>query len=119
MNLFLSGIIAICGTIILFIVLMKLLTKYCGKVGYYGLGSLTSPLVSVNHSSSASERSLSHDRHESCFRDDTENDDDIMIKQRVGVVQKTITETKNNKNLDDIEYYDIETGNSKIRSGSI
>jgi len=114
MNTFLSCTLAVCGTLLFFIVLLKFSSKYCHDVKYHGLGSLSSPLISTNSSSSTSVRTVSCEQQDSYFTDIHEKNNDIMIKQHMSVVQKAIEHTRHNRN-----YYDIETGNPKFRSSSV
>ena len=100
MDTFLSGLVAIILIIILFAILMKISSKYCSRVGYYGLGSLRSPLISINNSVHTSSRPNSY----------TMLDDNFKPQQITIDIEKN-----NNSGLICI----TETGNPKVRSDSI
>ena len=115
MNVFLGGIVAVLGTILFFILILKFTSKYCHDVQYHGLGSLSSPLISTNNSSSTSVRTVSSEYHDTYVTDIHEQNNDAMIKHNMNLVKKAIRQNKKYNR----KYYDIETGNPKVRSGSI
>ena len=78
---------------------MKISSKYCSSVGYYGLGALRSPLISINNSIHTSSRPNSY----------------TMLDDNFKPPQITIDIEKNNSGMICV----TETGNPKVRSDSI